>query len=70
MINNWDSRTGNFKKFTHLLKELAEKDTNTGNACRSYSSVIKQIQMYSNDDSADPVDHFISQEIATISNFL
>ena len=26
--------------------------------------------MYSNDDSADPVDHFISQEIATIGNFL
>ena len=70
LINNWDSRTGNFKKFISLLKELADKGLKTGDSCRSFSSVIKQIQKYSRDDSSDPVDRFIGQEIATIGNFL
>lgn len=69
-ISDWDTKTGNFRKFTQLLRELGEKGFSTGDACRSFVGMVKAIQTFSRDDPADPVDHFIGQEIATIGNFL
>lgn len=69
-IADWDSKTGNFRKFLELLNDLAEKGFSTGDACRSFVAMVKEIQTFSRDDPDDPVDHFIGQEIATIGNFL
>ena len=70
MIPEWETRTGNFRKFCELLKDLQEKGAMTGEACRSYTSMIRQIQAFSRDDEKDAVDHLIGQEIATIGNLL
>lgn len=70
LILDWDTKTGNFKKFIELLNKIAENGFSTGEVCRSYTSMIKSIQAMSRDDEKDIVDHFIGQEIATISNFL
>ena len=59
VITDWDSKTGNFKKFCELLKNLEEKGAMTGEACRSYTNTIRSIQTFSRDDPEDAVDHFI-----------
>ena len=69
LIRGWDTKTGNFKKFTEMLENLGRKGSLTAEACRSYTNDIKTIQAYSRDDD-DPVDHFIGQEIATIGNLV
>jgi hypothetical protein len=59
LIKDWDSKTGNFKKFNELLDNLAKQGSLTGDACRSYRSTIETIQAQSRDDENDAVDHFI-----------
>jgi len=43
MIADWDTKTGNFRKFVQLLRDLAEKGFSTGDACRSFVSMVKDI---------------------------
>ena len=52
-----------------LVRDLCEQGSMTGDACRSFSARIREIEKYSR-DGTDPVDHFIAHEIATISSFL
>lgn len=68
-IKDFATKTGNFKKFMELLRNLSEQGSLTADACRSYRGAIASIQDLSRDDD-DPVDHFISHEIATIGNLL
>ena len=69
-IPDYDTKTGNFRKFMMLLSDLGNKGFTTSEACRSFTAAVKEIQQYSRDDVSDPVDHFIGQEIGTIGNFL
>lgn len=69
-ISDWNTKTGNFRNFILLLRDLSEIGFSTGEACRNFQGRVRSIQKYSRDDPDDPVDHFIGQEIATISNFL
>ena len=41
LIPDWETKTGNFRKFCELLKDLEEKGATTAEACRSYTNVIR-----------------------------
>lgn len=70
-IKDWATKTGNFKMFMDMIEDLKKTGSLTGEACRSYTNTIRQIQSFSRDDEhKDPVDHFLSQQIATIGNLL
>jgi len=57
--------------FIDMLESLKKTGSLTGEACRSYTNQIREIQKFSRDDEhKDPVDHFLSQQIATIGNLL
>jgi len=43
LIADWESKSGNFRKFTQLLRELGEKGFSTGDACRSFTGMVKAI---------------------------
>lgn len=43
LIPNWESQTGNFRKFIQLLHELSDKGFTRGDTCRSFTSMVKAI---------------------------
>ena len=43
LMRDWESKTGNFVKFTDLLRKLTSADSVTGEVCRNFSYQIKSI---------------------------